>query len=181
MARGRATLEYSYERYVPRIQAGADFYKKDLQALVAKSDWKGIKSALQEPPKKAREDRAKDDGGVADRAAQAGRFSDARVLVACDLYAAAFSDSSISPKTRKMKAEVDKLREVVEAMQKTAGEALGEESSGGLFGLGGKKTSEEELRKRIRQLYVEGGGAFNRYLFAANEELPVRFEKLPYM
>ena len=181
VARGRATLEGSYERYVPRILAGAEFYKKDFQAMIARNDWQGIKLALQEPPKKSKEDRAKNDGGVADRAAQAGKFSEARVLVACDLFASAFSDSSISPKTKKMQAEVEKLREVVEAMKKTAGEALGEESGGGLFGFGGKKASEDELRKRIRQLYVEGGTAYNRYLFAANEELPVAFAKLPYM
>ena len=181
VARGRATLEYSYERYVPRIIAGAEFYKKDFQGLVARNDWKGIKNALQEPPKKTKEDRAKDDGGVADRAAQAGKFSDARVLVACDLFAGAFSDSSISPKTKKMQTEVVKLREVVAEMTKIASEALGEDSGGGLFGLGGKKSSEEELRKRMRQLYVEGGAAYNRYLFAANEELPVRFQKIAYM
>ena len=30
-ARGRATLEKSYERYAPRIRAGGEFYAKDLR------------------------------------------------------------------------------------------------------------------------------------------------------
>lgn len=57
-------------------------------------------------PQKSKEDKAKADGGFAERAASAGVFSDARVLTAMDLYAAAFSDRAESEKTRAMKKEV---------------------------------------------------------------------------
>lgn len=182
MARGRATLEFTYERYVPRIIAGGEFYKKDFQALVAKADWKGIQNALAEPPKKTKEDRTKEDGGIAERAAQAGKFSDARVLVACELFAGSFSDNSISPKTKKMKAEVDELREVVNEMLLVAREGSGEDvDGGGVLGFGAKKSSQDELRKRVRDLYVRGGTAYNKFIFAANEDLAVRFAKLPYL
>jgi len=181
-ARGRATLDQAYDRYSPRITAGGEFFKRDLRALVEKSDWNGIKLALAEPPKKTKEDRAKADGGIADRAAQAGGFSDSRVLVACDLYAAAFSDSSISTKTRKMKVHVDEMRTIITEMQQTAKIALGEESAGGgLFGLGAKKPSPGELAKKMRDLYVAGGNAYNKYIFEANAELALDFKKLPYL
>lgn len=81
-ARGRATLEQSYERYAPRIKAGGEFYSNELKNLIDKNDWSGIKNALQEPPKRQKSDLQKPDAGVAERARQAGQFSDARVLVA---------------------------------------------------------------------------------------------------
>lgn len=66
-ARGRATLEQAYERYAPRIKTGGDFYQNELKTLVAKSDWKGIQSALQEPPARTKTDLQKADAGVAER------------------------------------------------------------------------------------------------------------------
>lgn len=181
-ARGRATLDQAYDRYTPRIIAGGQFFKKNLQALVAKNDFQGIKNALAEPPKKSKEDRSKPDGGTQERAAQAGGFSEARVLVAADLFAATFSDNSVSAKTKKMKEEVGNLRSVIEKMQSISKQALGEESGGGgLFGFGAKKASKEELSKQLKALYVEGGNAYNRYIFAANEGLPVQLAKLPYL
>lgn len=182
VARGRATLDQSYERYTPRIVAGGEFYKNDFRALIAKNDWEGIKQALAEPPKRSKADLSKADGGTSERAAQAGGFSDARVLVACDLFAAAFSDNSVSAKTKAMKAEVDVLRGVVGNMLSTAKQALGEESdSGGLFGLGAKKLSKDELSKKMKTLYIEGGNAYNKYVFAANDGLPIQLKKLPYL
>lgn len=182
-ARGRATLELAYDRYVPRIVAGGDYYAKDLRVMIEKSDWAGLKQATNEPPPKTKEDRAKPDGGIADRLAQAGQFSDARVITACDLFAGAFSDSSVSTKTKKMKAQVEILREVVAEMNAAAREVLGEApSGGGLFGLGGgKKASPSELAKQLRALYVKGGNAWNQYIFAANDGLAVNFNKLPYL
>ena len=181
-ARGRATLEQSYDRYVPRILDGGKFYKTELYGAVAKGDWKGILAATAEPPKKSKEDRTLQDGGVAKRAAQAGGFSNARVLAAMDLYAGTFSDSSITQKTKSMKAEVENLRQVVDGMNKAAKIALGEESAGGgLFGIGGKKPSTSELAKEVQALYVKGGNAYNAYIFAANEGLPVQLNKLPYL
>ena len=50
-----------------------------------------------------------------------------------------------------------------------------------MFGLGAKKPSKEELAQKMRQLYVEGGTAYNKYIFAANEELPIQLDKLPYL
>ena len=180
-ARGRATLDQAYDRYTPRILAGGEFYSKDFRKLVEKGDWASIKSSLAEPPKRSKEDKAKIDGGISERAAQAGQFSDARVIVACDLFAAAFSDNSLSPKTKKMKAQVEILRETVEEMQEIAKQVLGEGGGGGFFGIGGKKLSQGELSKKMRDLYVTGGNAWNQYIFAANEELPISLKKLPYL
>ena len=156
-ARGFATLKNSYDRYTPRIITGGEFYKSDLKTIIAKNDWAGLKAATSDPPKKTKEDRAKADGGIAERAALAGGFSDARVLVAADLYAAAFSDNSVSVKTKTMQQKVTALREIVKKMNFLAKEALGEEKeSGGLFGMGSKKPTEAEIAKSVRTLYVEG-------------------------
>jgi hypothetical protein len=180
-ARGRATLEQAYRKFTPRIVAGGDFYSTDMKKLVATSDWEGIKNALQEPPGRSKEDLVKSDSGVAARARQAGQFSDARVLVAADLFAAAFSESSISPKTRKMQAAVVKMRAVVEEMESVSKQALGEESGGLFGGLLGKKVDKAALQTQLRALYVEGGNAYNEYVLAANENLALLFDKLPYI
>lgn len=123
-----------------------------------------------------------EDGGAAKRAAQAGGFSDSRVLVAMDLFAATFSESSISAKTKAMKAEVETLREVVEGMSKAARLATGEEKGGGgLFGIGGKAPSQAELVKEVKSLYMKGGTAYNQYAALANEGLPVQLAKIPFL
>mmetsp|Transcript_23946 Transcript_23946/g.50925 ORF Transcript_23946/g.50925 Transcript_23946/m.50925 type:complete len:260 (+) Transcript_23946:33-812(+) len=180
VARGRATLEQAYDRYSARIIDGGNFYKSKLKVLIAKEDYAAIKAALQEPPKKTRADRAKIDGGIQERAAQAGEFSDARVLVALDLLAAQFSDNSISPKTKAMKKDVDEIRSVVTEMTFICRQALGEESSGGGFlGLGKKQTSKKELSNRMKELYIIGGTAWNRYAFVANEGIPKTLQQLP--
>ena len=130
----------------------------------------------------SKEDRAKVDGGVSERAAQAGAFSDSRVIVAMDLFASQFSDNSISPKTKAMKKEVDELRAVVQGMSSLAKQALGEETaSGGFLGLGKKQPSKSEISNKMKELYIAGGTAWNRYIFAANEGLPVTLSKLPYL
>ena len=181
-ARGRATLEAAYDRYTPRIVSGGQFYAQDFKKMIEKNDFKAIIAATADPPKKTKADRAKIDGGVSERAAQAGGFSDARVLTAADLYAGAFSDNSISPKTKAMRKSVDKMREVMVGINAAARAASGEESGGGgLFGLGGKKASPKELAITIRKLYLEGGQAYNQYIFDANEELPLQLKKLPYL
>jgi hypothetical protein len=180
-ARGRATLEQSYDRYVPRITAGGEFYGSDFRKIVERSDWAGIRNALQDVPERKKDDLSKPDSGVAERARQAGKFSDARVLTAMDLFAGSFSDNSVSSKTKKMKACVEKLRESVEGMQSTARLALGEEKVGGFFGLGAKKPSDAELAKALRQYYVQGGNAYNEYIYAANDELALKFERLNFI
>ena len=181
-ARGRATLEQAYDRYTPRIIDGGQFYKSELYSAISKGDWKTILAATAEPPKKTNEDRASQDGGVARRAALAGGFSNARVLTAMDLFSGTFSDSSITAKTKAMKAEVETLKEVVEGMNKAAKIALGEESAGGgLFGIGGKKSSKQELSKQVQELYIKGGNAYNAYIFSANEGLPIQLNKLPFL
>mmetsp|Transcript_11411 Transcript_11411/g.18938 ORF Transcript_11411/g.18938 Transcript_11411/m.18938 type:complete len:244 (-) Transcript_11411:61-792(-) len=181
-ARGRATLEGSYERYTPRIVTGGQFFATDLRKLIEKNDWAGLKAATSDPPKKSKADRAKIDGGIAERASQAGGFSDARVLVAADLLAGSFSDNSITSKTKKMQEQVVALREVVSGINQAALVALGEESAGGgVFGFGGKKPSQAELAQTIRALYAKGGTAYNQYIFDANDELPLSLKKLPYL
>jgi hypothetical protein len=179
-ARGRATLEKSYRRYAPRIIAGGNFYGDELRTMVEKNDWEGIKNALQEPPKRTKEDLNKPDAGVAARAKLSGGFSDAKVLVAADLLAASFSDNSISPKTKKMQDAVVRLREAVKGLQTTARQGLGEET-GGLFGMGAKKLSPTELATNAREYYVAGGTAWNEFVFDANDELALQFDRFPYI
>ena len=86
-------------------------------------------------PSRQKSDLVKPDAGVAARARQAGQFSDARVLVAADLWASSFSESSISAKTKKMQESIIKVRDVIGEMQEVARLGLGEEKTGGLFGL----------------------------------------------
>lgn len=181
-ARGRATLEQAYDRYTPRIEAGGTFYATDLKRAIEKADWAAIKAATADPPKRSKEDKSKIDGGIAERAAQAGGFSDARVLGAADLWAASFSDNSVSKKTKAMKEQVTILRDVVEKLSYTSKVALGEEkASGGFFGVGGKKPSQSELVKECAELYVKGGNAWNQYIFLANDDLPIQLKRLPYL
>lgn len=181
-ARGRATLEQAYRKFTPRIRAGGEFYSVDMKKLVGAADFEGVKNALQEPPARKKEDLTKSDSGVAARARQAGQFSDARVLVAADLFASAFSESSISAKTKTMQAAVAKMRAVVEEMESVSRQALGEEGAGGgLFGFGAKKVDKSELAKRLRNLYVEGGNAYNEYVLAANDNLALQFDKLSFI
>jgi len=152
-----------------------------LKKLVATADFEGVKNALAEPPKRQKSDLTKPDSGVAARARQAGQFSDARVLVAADLFASAFSESSISAKTKKMQEAISRVREVVEEMQSVSRQALGEEKSGGLFGLGAKKVDKNESAKKLRELYVKGGNAWNEYVLAANENLAMQFDKFEFV
>jgi hypothetical protein len=180
-AKGRATLEKSFRRYAPRVVAGGVFYGDELRTLVEKNDWEGIKSALSDPPERSKEDLNKPDAGVAARAKAAGGFSDARVLVAADLLAASFSDSSISAKTRKMQGAVARLREAVNGLKSVARQGLGEETSGGLFGIGGKKLSQAELAASAREYYVAGGTAWNEFVYDANDELAIQFDRFPYI
>jgi len=99
-----------------------------------------------------------------------------------DLYAAGFSDSSFTAKTKKLQGKVEELRKVVQGMNSAAKQALGEEDGGGgFFGLGKKKVSEKEIAQTVRQLYVEGGNKWNEYVYEANEGLAVQFNKLPYL
>ena len=77
-ARGRATLEPAYEKYTPRIIAGGKFYSTKLYAAVSKNDFVSIKQMTAEPPKKTKADRVLADGGISERAAKAGGFSDSR-------------------------------------------------------------------------------------------------------
>lgn len=180
-ARGRATLEKTYERYSPRIRAGSAFYANELRTMVAKDDFQGILLALQEPPARVEGDLRKPDAGVAARAAAAGGFSDARVLVAADLFGAAFSESSITPKTKKLQKLVAEEREIIQEMQSVAKQALGEGSSGGLFGIGGKKATPAESSKRMKELYVKGGNVWNQYILAANDNLALQFDRFEYV
>jgi hypothetical protein len=45
-ARGRATLEYSCDRYYPRLEAGGNFYANDLKRAIEKNDWAAIKASV---------------------------------------------------------------------------------------------------------------------------------------
>lgn len=181
MARGRATLEQQYERYAPRIRAGGTFYATDLKKLVATADFAGVAAALAEPPSRQKADLTQPDAGVAACARQAGQFSNARVLVAADLWAASFSESSISVKTKSMQEAVNKVRDVVEEMQKVARLGSGEEKAGGLFGLGAKKVDKNECAKKLRELYVQGGNAWNEYILASNDNLPLQFDRFDFI
>jgi hypothetical protein len=118
-------------------------------------------------------------------ARQAGGFSDSRVLVAAELLAGAFSDNSISEKTKKMQVAIAKVRTVVKELQAISTQALtGDEKTsggGGFFGMGAKKTDPAALAKQAKQLYVEGGNAWNEYVAAANDSLALKFDRFNYI
>lgn len=98
------------------------------------------------------------------------------------MWAASFSDNSISPKTKKMKEQTAILAEVVDRMNTIAKIGLGEEKvSGGFLGFGAKAPSQTELAKELRELYMKGGNAWNQYIFLANDDLPVQLKRLPYL
>ena len=81
-----------------------------------------------------------------------------------------------------MKESVEKLRGIVKDMQSVAKQGLGEETAGGgFFGFGAKKPSDAELRQKIKELYVAGGNAWNEYVFAANENLALQFDRFDYV
>eukprot|EP00527_Entomoneis_sp_CCMP2396_P009234 CAMPEP_0198138184 /NCGR_PEP_ID=MMETSP1443-20131203/1601_1 /TAXON_ID=186043 /ORGANISM="Entomoneis sp., Strain CCMP2396" /LENGTH=251 /DNA_ID=CAMNT_0043799851 /DNA_START=46 /DNA_END=801 /DNA_ORIENTATION=- len=181
LATGRATLDVTYRRYAPRIRAGGEFYGGDFKQLVKNNDWSGIQAALQEVPERTKKDLNKADSGVAARARQAGEFSDSRVLVAADLFASSFSSqNSVTDKTKKMKAAVASLRSTVSEMNSVVKQASGEDK-GGFLGRGKKKVSEAELAQQMRTLYAQGGNAWNEYVFAANENLALQFDKFEYV
>ena len=81
-----------------------------------------------------------------------------------------------------MKDSIEKVREAVKEMNLLAKQGTGEVSAGGgLFGLGGKKPSEAELKQKIKQLYVVGGNAWNEYVLAANENLALQFDRFEFV
>lgn len=69
------------------------------------------------------------------------------------------------------------VREGIAEMQSVARQGLGEEISGGFFGLGAKKTPEAELQTQMRELYASTGKYWNEYLAAANEDLALQFDR----
>lgn len=136
----------------------------------------------EEPPQKTKADKSKIYGGISERVAQAGGFSKARVIAAADLWAASFSDSSISTKTKRMKEQTAILTQVVDEMNTAAKIALGEvKPNGGMFGLGAKAPSQNELAKQMRELYIKGGNAWNQYVFLSNDDIPIQLKRLPYL
>lgn len=81
-----------------------------------------------------------------------------------------------------MRNEVDELRSIVQNMDSLAKQALGEETAGGgFFGIGKKQPSKSEISQKLKELYIAGGTSWNRYVFAANDGLPVKLNKLPYL
>jgi len=181
-ARGRATLEQAYDRYSPRIITGGKFYNTELKRAVERADWATIKEATTEPPKRRKSDASKIDGGISERAALAGGFSNARVVSALDLWASSFSDNAISAKTKKMRVQAEEVRNVVDSLNSLSKVGLGEEKSGGgILGFGGKAKSKAELAKEARELYTQGGNSWNEYINVSNEGLPVQMQKLPFL
>mmetsp|Transcript_14974 Transcript_14974/g.30873 ORF Transcript_14974/g.30873 Transcript_14974/m.30873 type:complete len:81 (-) Transcript_14974:295-537(-) len=79
-----------------------------------------------------------------------------------------------------MKAAIDKVRTTIAEMDQVTKRALGEDT-GGLFGFGKKKASEAELAKEMRTLYAQGGTAWNEYVFLANENLALQFDRFEYV
>lgn len=79
-----------------------------------------------------------------------------------------------------MKKDVEEIRAVINEMQSICKQALGEESAnGGFFGVGKKQASKKELSNRMKELYINGGTAWNRYAFAANAGIPKTVQQLP--
>ena len=79
-----------------------------------------------------------------------------------------------------MRQAVETLRATIEAMDLTARQGMGE-TSGGVFGLGAKKVPQAELSLTMKKLYVQGGNAWNEYVYAANENMPLQYDRLEYI
>ncbi|GMH54975.1 hypothetical protein TrLO_g10007 [Triparma laevis f. longispina] len=162
-ATGRATLEQAVDRYLPRIIAGGAAYKGELAKAISSGSSAKLYAVVKEPRAKNKSDNSKNDGGYAERAASAGPFSDARVLNAMDLYASTFSDRSTTPKTKSMKSQVSELRKIVNELDSMS-------KSGDKFDV-----------KRAKEIYKQGGDAFNNYCYIANEGLNVKMKRLTFL
>ena len=82
-----------------------------------------------------------------------------------DLYAGAFSDRSETQKTKDMKQEVTTLRNVIKSWRQLAAK--------------GKISGPD--KEKVKILYKEGGDAYNRYAFKANEGLNVKMKRIDYL
>ena len=57
----------------------------------------------------------------------------------------------------------------------------GQKAGGLLFGLGAKKVDKNECAKKLRELYVQGGNAWNEFILASNDNLPLQFDRFDFV
>jgi len=158
-ARGRATQIASWSRYGSRVEAIRGFLAGDLRALISSGDFEGIKAATGKK------------GAV-------GSY-----LGALDLWAATYSDSSPSPKSVAMQADVAKMRTAAAELNVLAKKATGEDvkKEGGLFGLGAKDAvvpTGAAMTALLNEVRDKAIAAYNDYCVLNNEGHPFEVDEL---
>ena len=159
-ARGRSTQVASWSRYGARIQQFRSWLAGDLKAIIASADYEALKAAT--APKKS---------------------ILTSYLGAMDLWASSYSDASPSQKTLRMLDDVVKLRQAQAELNVLALKATGEglKTTGGLFGMGGKKEevpSPAEMKKLLDAVKVAAIEAYNDYAVVNNEGHPFEVDEL---
>lgn len=159
-ARGRATQIKSWSRYGARVEGMRGWIAGSLKGMIKTADYAGIKEATE--PKK----------GVMNT-----------FLTAMDLWAATYSDASISPKTNAMMADNEALRTVQKDLYALSQKALGEEvkKSGGFLGIGAKekaKPTAAELNAEYVALFEKAKAAYNDYCELNNVGRPFEIDEL---
>ena len=159
-ARGRSTQVAAWSRYGARIQQLRSWLAGDLKAIIASSDYDALKTAT--APKKS---------------------ILSNYLGAMDLWAATYSDASPSPKTLRMLDDVVKLRQAQAELNVLAMKATGEglKTTGGVFGLGGKKEevpTAGEMKKLLTAVQKSAIEAYNDYAVVNNDGHPFEVDEL---
>jgi len=165
-ARGRNTQVATMQRYRPRLEALASYYKTDLPALIDSADWKGLTTAAEADMSK---------GG------KVGALF--RGESAMNLWASSFSDAYPSEKTKELltrTAAIGDAREQLYALaRKGTGEGLG--NTGGFFGIGGAKEeipSNSALQKEAKLNMQKAMKAYNEYIDMSNDGMPLEIRPL---
>lgn len=147
-----ATQREAYQRYVPRIERGRDFWGDRLKGLIDAKKWDIIKRELEPLGKK-------DAGG-----------SLSKFFPPLKLWASSFAGKGISEKTSAMLDAVDELKEAVQSLEVAANGKL---EDTGLFGfITGPKTMDEASRSKLASTaWLKGKSAINKYILIGNDAL----------
>eukprot|EP00614_Pseudopedinella_elastica_P005777 CAMPEP_0172589488 /NCGR_PEP_ID=MMETSP1068-20121228/8201_1 /TAXON_ID=35684 /ORGANISM="Pseudopedinella elastica, Strain CCMP716" /LENGTH=254 /DNA_ID=CAMNT_0013385097 /DNA_START=1 /DNA_END=765 /DNA_ORIENTATION=- len=159
-ARGRATQIAAWSRYGSRVEGMRSWLAGDLKAMIASSDFAGLKEAT-----------------------GTKKSTVASYLGALDLWAASYSDANPSPKTVAMQGDVEAMRTATTELNVLAKKALGEDvkKSGGFFGIGAKDEvvpTGAAMAKLLNEVRDKAVAAYNNYCEVNNEGHPFEVDEL---
>lgn len=164
-ARGRGTQEAVFQRYQPRIREYGEFLKGDLAKIIDSGDWAALKAETAADMSKK--------GSV-------GRLYNGES--AMFLWAASFSETSKTKKTKDMDAQIDILTASRETLTSVAQKALGEApKTGGFFGIGAKQDPPPPTavsQKQAKQAVIDAVKAYNVYVTINNLGIPFDIQPL---